>query len=291
MRVLCLLLCVFVVTSTGAAAGTYTARIRWQPSAGAGVIGYRLYVRAADAGYGAGHDVGLPPAGPDGMLSALVGDRDVRTDYVFAVSALGEEGESALSNELTLGYAQVAPFVDSDGDGLSDAEEDQNLNRLVDPGETDPEDPDTDGDGINDDQDKCPAAKGPKARNGCPEEVKKEIVEKVNFAARRIGFAQSKANLLPASLKVLDDVASILKKNPAIHVAIEGHTSGDAGYDANMKLSQDRADKVKAYLILKGISSSRLTAEGFGPNKPLTKGISEAEKAKNRRVELRLSNQ
>ncbi|HEY6506076.1 MAG TPA: OmpA family protein [Chitinophagaceae bacterium] len=151
--------------------------------------------------------------------------------------------------------------------------------------------PDTDGDGLNDEEDKCPNAKGQKARNGCPEEVKKEIVQKVNYAARRIGFALSKSTLLPASHKVLDEVAAVLKQNPNVIVSIEGHTSGDANYDANMKLSQERADNVRAYLISKGILASRLTATGFGPNKPITKGTTEAEKAKNRRVELKLSNQ
>ncbi|MBL7739804.1 MAG: OmpA family protein [Chitinophagaceae bacterium] len=151
--------------------------------------------------------------------------------------------------------------------------------------------PDTDLDGVNDEEDKCPNVKGLRSKNGCPEEVKKEIVQKVNYAARRIQFAQGKATLLAASHKVLDEVAGILKQNPGIVVAIEGHTSGDANYDANMKLSQDRADNVRAYLIAKGILASRLTATGFGPNKPLTKGITETEKAKNRRVELKLSNQ
>jgi outer membrane protein OmpA-like peptidoglycan-associated protein len=151
--------------------------------------------------------------------------------------------------------------------------------------------PDTDGDGINDDEDKCITAKGTKARNGCPEEVKKEIVEKVNFAARRIQFQQSKADLMPSSHKVLNEVVAILKQNPGLKLSIEGHTSGDAVYDANIKLSQNRANKVKAYLVAKGIAASRLKAKGFGPNKPISTGTTEAEKAKNRRVELKVSNQ
>jgi outer membrane protein OmpA-like peptidoglycan-associated protein len=151
--------------------------------------------------------------------------------------------------------------------------------------------PDTDGDSVNDEEDKCPNNMGTKARNGCPEEVKKEIVEKVNYAARRIHFAQGKADLMPASATVLDEVVLILKQNPDIKLSIEGHTSGDAAYDANMKLSQDRANRVKAYLQLKGIAASRLSAKGFGPNKPLNAGKTAAEKAKNRRVELKLSNQ
>ncbi len=151
--------------------------------------------------------------------------------------------------------------------------------------------PDTEGDGLNDEIDKCPTVKGTAARNGCPVEIKKEIVEKVNFAARRIQFHQSKADLLPASFKVLNEVVTVLQQNPDFKLSIEGHTSGDALYDANMKLSQARANKVKAYLVSKGIAASRLKAKGFGPNQPLTTGKTEAEKAKNRRVELKLSNQ
>jgi OOP family OmpA-OmpF porin len=151
--------------------------------------------------------------------------------------------------------------------------------------------PDTDGDGLNDEQDGCPDVKGLRTKNGCPEEIKKEIVEKVNFAARRIQFALGKSALTPASYKVLNSVVTILKQNPDFKLSVEGHTSGDAGYDANMKLSQERADKVKGYLVSKGIEASRLKAKGFGPNKPLTPGRTEAEKAKNRRVELKLSNQ
>jgi OOP family OmpA-OmpF porin len=151
--------------------------------------------------------------------------------------------------------------------------------------------PDSDGDGLNDEVDKCPMVKGIAARNGCPEEVKKEIVEKVNYAARRIQFKQGKSDLATSTFAVLNDVVKILKQNPGIRVSIEGHTSGDAAYDANMKLSQDRANRVKAYLVSKGIAASRLNAVGFGPNRPLNAGITEAEKAKNRRVELKLSNQ
>lgn len=151
--------------------------------------------------------------------------------------------------------------------------------------------PDTDGDGVNDEEDKCPNVKGLKTKNGCPaEEIKKEIVAKVNYAARRIQFSYSQADLLPSSYKVLDEVTAILKQNPELNLSIEGHTSGDAAYDANMKLSQDRANNVKAYLKLKGIDPARLSAKGFGPNKPISTGTSEAEKAKNRRVELKLSN-
>jgi outer membrane protein OmpA-like peptidoglycan-associated protein len=150
--------------------------------------------------------------------------------------------------------------------------------------------PDSDKDGINDEEDKCPTVAGIKANNGCPE-IKKEIIEKVNFAARRIQFEKAKADLLPASLKVLDEVAAIFNQNPDLKLSIEGHTSNEGNYDVNMELSKQRAETVKEYLITKGIDSKRLRAEGFGPNKPLNNSKTPAEMALNRRVELKLSNQ
>jgi len=182
------------------------------------------------------------------------------------------------------------PVPDTDKDGIND-EEDKcpNASGFARYGGCPV--PDTDGDGVNDEEDKCPTVKGTKQRNGCPiEEIKKEIVEKVNFAAKRIQFQSAKAVLLPQSLKVLDEVANILKDNPELSLSIEGHTSGDGIFEANMKLSDERANNVKGYLISKGIDAPRLTAKGFGPTQPINKGKTTAEKAQNRRVELKLSN-
>ena len=153
--------------------------------------------------------------------------------------------------------------------------------------------PDTDGDGVNDEEDRCPTVKGTKANNGCPaggKVVKKEIAEKVSYVAKRIQFTSAKADLLPQSYKVLDDIVKILKENPELNLFIGGHTSNGGVLAANMKLSQERTDRVKAYLVQKGIAASRITTRGFGPTQPLNHGTTEAEKALNRRVELKLSN-
>ena len=182
------------------------------------------------------------------------------------------------------------PVPDTDNDGIND--DDDKCPAIPGFGRYDgcPV-PDTDGDGVNDEDDNCPTVKGTKENKGCsPSAIKKEIVEKVNYAARRIQFQFSKADLLPESFKVLDEVVKILKENPELKLLIEGHTSRDGIFEANMKLSQARAINVKAYLLSKGIEMSRLTAKGFGPTQPINNGTTESAKSQNRRVELKLSN-
>jgi outer membrane protein OmpA-like peptidoglycan-associated protein len=182
------------------------------------------------------------------------------------------------------------PVPDTDNDGIND--EDDKCPAIPGYGRYDgcPV-PDTDGDGVNDEDDNCPTMKGTKENNGCPPAaIKKEIVEKVNFAARRIQFQFSKADLLPESFKVLDEVVKILKENPELKLSIEGHTSSDGIFEVNMKLSEARANNVKAYLLSKGVEMSRLTAKGFGPTQLINNGTTEAAKSQNRRVELKLNN-
>ena len=182
------------------------------------------------------------------------------------------------------------PYQDSDTDGIADKNDKcptvAGLGRY----EGCPV-PDTDGDGVNDEEDKCPDVIGVKEKSGCPEEIKKEIIQKVEYAAKRIQFKVNSAELLTESFKVLDDLAAILKSNPEIKVSIEGHTSSEGAYDINMKLSENRANKVKDYLESKGIDATRLLAIGFGPDKPVNSGKTHSEKVKNRRVELKLSNE
>lgn len=180
------------------------------------------------------------------------------------------------------------PIPDSDKDGINDEEDKCPQVAGVARYNGCPV-PDTDGDGVNDEEDKCPQTKGNKDNGGCPV-INKEVVAKVNYAARQIQFEYTKATIRTASYAILDEVVKVLKQDPSLILSIEGHTSNDGIYDANMKLSQARADNVKAYFISKGVDASRLQAKGFGPTKPLNKGKTEAEKALNRRVEMILSN-
>ena len=134
-QALCALIWVLATIPLTTLAATYSANVRWQPSSDPTVAGYRVYERTASGSYGAPQQAGMPTPAADGTMSVAASSLAVRTDYVFAVTAYTASGtESGLSNEMPTGYAQVAPLMDSDGDGLTDAAEDVNLNRIVDPG-------------------------------------------------------------------------------------------------------------------------------------------------------------
>lgn len=147
--------------------------------------------------------------------------------------------------------------------------------------------PDSDKDGVNDDEDKCPDEKGTIENHGCPE-IDAELKSAIEGYAKRIQFKYKSAELSDNSKEVLNEVVKLLKKNPKLNVLIEGYTSNDGRN--HKKISQSRADAVKDYLQTKGIKAKRLTAFGFGDTNPLNNGKTEAERALNRRVELKIVN-
>ena len=149
--------------------------------------------------------------------------------------------------------------------------------------------PDTDRDGVNDEEDKCPNEAGPASNFGCPV-IQQEVIERVNVAAKNIFFATGSAKLLAKSYPSLNNVVNILQDNPSYRVDIEGHTDITGTSEKNHVLSHGRANSVKAYLTGKGIDESRITTQGFGPDKPIADNKTAAGKAKNRRVEMKLRN-
>jgi outer membrane protein OmpA-like peptidoglycan-associated protein len=82
----------------------------------------------------------------------------------------------------------------------------------------------------------------------------------------------------------------MLKKNKDLNLIIEGHTSADGHTEKHQPMSQARAEAVKKYLVTKGISERRLKAIGYGSSRPLVKGTSSSANARNRRVELKVTN-
>jgi outer membrane protein OmpA-like peptidoglycan-associated protein len=111
-----------------------------------------------------------------------------------------------------------------------------------------------------------------------------EILEQVYFEL-------TKATIKPVSFPLLDSVADVLAKNPSMRIRVEGHTDSQGNYAANVKLSEDRANTVRAYLVKKGIDASRLEAKGFGPDKPTHDNKTPAGRAANRRIEFHIVSQ
>lgn len=105
---------------------------------------------------------------------------------------------------------------------------------------------------------------------------------------RDIYFAFDSDELMPRSYVELDKLLDIMRKKPALEIEIIGHTDnvGDEAY--NQGLSERRANAVIVYLMRSGIPSERLRAKGEGENKPIADNNTEAGRALNRRVELRV---
>ena len=115
------------------------------------------------------------------------------------------------------------------------------------------------------------------------------IIEQ-SLIIRAVDFEFNKAVLTVPAQQTLDGVAAALAAQPDLNVEIQGHTDsiGSAAY--NMKLSQRRADSVKAYLVSKGVNGSELTARGFGKTKPIASNDTTEGRAQNRRVEFEVTN-
>jgi outer membrane protein OmpA-like peptidoglycan-associated protein len=142
---------------------------------------------------------------------------------------------------------------------------------------------DTDGDGIPDAADKCPDSKGEPDNQGCP-----EIQKKLNELAKMVYFETAKDVLTPEAKAPLDEAAAILLEYPQTTLIIEGHTDNVAAKAYNLDLSQRRANRVKTYLIDKGIAASRFTKViGYGMGQPIADNASPEGRAMNRRVYIK----
>jgi len=107
----------------------------------------------------------------------------------------------------------------------------------------------------------------------------------------KIQFAAGKADIQPKYKGEIEKVAEFMKQNPDATVVIEGHTDNAASKDANMTLSQSRADSVKDCLVKDfGIDEARIKAVGYGPTKPIASNATKEGRQKNRRVNAVFSN-
>ena len=113
--------------------------------------------------------------------------------------------------------------------------------------------------------------------------------EKPELVLAGAAFDSGSASLSPAAQGQLNEVAATLRDFPELKVRITGHSDsvGDSG--RNLALSKRRAESVRGYLVLQGVASERLEAIGLGENSPIAPNDTAAGRAKNRRVELDLT--
>ena len=107
-----------------------------------------------------------------------------------------------------------------------------------------------------------------------------------HIAIYGILFDTGKSDIKPESAGVLDEIVKVLTKDAKLKLRVEGHTDNVGAKAANMKLSKQRAEAVKKWLVGKGVAAARLEATGLGDSKPLAPNDSDDARAKNRRVEL-----
>ena len=103
---------------------------------------------------------------------------------------------------------------------------------------------------------------------------------------KRIQFETARDVLLPVSIPVLQEVASVLAQAPQLSVTIEGHTDNVGNAVTNRSLSEARARAVVRWLGNRGIDRSRLQAAGFGPDRPIAPNTTADGRARNRRVDI-----
>ncbi len=103
---------------------------------------------------------------------------------------------------------------------------------------------------------------------------------------KNIQFATKSFELEPVSLIELNKLLQLMNDNPSIKIQINGYTDNVGTAADNLKLSENRAKAVAAYLINKGVDAKRLTAKGFGETKPIADNATDEGKALNRRTEF-----
>lgn len=162
--------------------------------------------------------------------------------------------------------------------------------------------PDRDGDGIADKDDKCPDVAG--EYSGCPVEKiadrfgytkvqKVEVKDPLEnyfdiLQTSVINFNSGKSNLLDSSIVALDNAVDALNKDTKTIIYVSGHADSLGSYATNMRLSFARAQVVRDYFVKKGISPERILIAGYGKETPLVNNKTAANRARNRRTELKL---
>ena len=193
--------------------------------------------------------------------------------------------------EAGLAENQGCPDKDTDGDGIVDR-----LDAC--PAEAGPAenkgcpDKDRDTDTVVDRLDECPDIPGPVDNKGCPKKGGVKLKEgRIEFEGT-IYFDTDKDVIQQRSFSLLDNIATVIKAHPELgKIRVEGHTDNQGSQAHNMDLSQRRAEAVVRALVQRGVPAEQLTAQGFGPTRPVADNRTRDGRSKNRRVEFHIVSQ
>lgn len=203
-------------------------------------------------------------------------------DYFFNAGLSVMLGNAPAQTTKTT-IVEQAPQLDSDGDGVSDAND--RCPNTPEGTEVDSQgcakvDGDDDNDGVANSMDACPNSK-PGAvvgKDGCEVQVVIEL--------QGVHFDFDKSTLKPESIVILDAAVKTMGEHGTIMVEVAGHTDSIASEEYNQKLSERRAKVVYDYLVSKGVSADRMTWKGYGELQPIATNDTEEGRAQNRRTEL-----
>lgn len=196
---------------------------------------------------------------------------------------------------------------DTDGDGAADGVEDASRDGVPDANEPDPRKPDTDSGGVpdgwelqhppmnprnpaDDDSDRDRVLEHVDQCPGTPEGTEVDergcAILRAVMSFTGIQFEFDSAAIRPDSEVTLQTALGILRDNPDVRVRIEGHTDnvGNAAY--NRRLSQQRAESVKQWMVQHGIDAARLETRGLGATRPVASNDTDEGRAQNRRIEF-----
>lgn len=183
--------------------------------------------------------------------------------------------------------APIARPGDRDGDGFTDDRDACAAQREDADGFEDADgcpDLDNDRDGLVDASDRCPLE--PETRNGWKDDD--GCADRVIAELAGVGFEHDSAKLDSASAPLLARAYQILVENPDLAIEISGHTSAEGDAARNLQLSLRRAETVKAYLVKRGITETRIDTVGHGADVPLADNATEDGRRQNRRIEFRI---
>lgn len=207
-----------------------------------------------------------------------------------------------------VGDAAQCPSEAEDRDGFQDddgcPEPDNDEDRILDAIDACPDEPedrdgfqdedgcpdvDNDGDRILDVDDSCPCRaetyNGTDDEDGCPDCGLVLLVDDRIVIREKLSFAADSSDIAPAGLPIIDAVAQVLLQFDTVHlVAVQGHAA--RGERRPSQIGDERAARVVAELVARGVAPERLVAEGFGREHPIAAGRSSEARETNRRVEF-----